>query len=71
MDIDLNADLGEGYGPWRMGEDEARHTQRRGELEHNVAKNGRELDSLKQLKLDLADQKQRREAAPHPSFREE
>lgn len=22
MDIDLNADLGEGYGPWRMGEDE-------------------------------------------------
>ncbi|MEK8028255.1 LamB/YcsF family protein [Pseudaquabacterium rugosum] len=22
-DIDLNADLGEGYGPWRMGEDEA------------------------------------------------
>lgn len=23
MDIDLNADLGEGYGPWRMGEDAA------------------------------------------------
>ena len=23
MDIDLNADLGEGYGPWRMGEDQA------------------------------------------------
>lgn len=23
MDIDLNADLGEGYGPWRMGQDEA------------------------------------------------
>lgn len=23
MDVDLNADLGEGYGPWRMGEDEA------------------------------------------------
>ncbi len=23
MDIDLNADLGEGYGPWHMGEDEA------------------------------------------------
>ncbi len=23
MNIDLNADLGEGYGPWRMGEDEA------------------------------------------------
>jgi len=23
MDIDLNADLGEGYGPWRMGEDES------------------------------------------------
>ena len=23
MDIDLNADLGEGYGRWRMGEDEA------------------------------------------------
>jgi UPF0271 protein len=23
MDIDLNADLGEGYGDWRMGEDEA------------------------------------------------
>jgi UPF0271 protein len=23
MDIDLNADMGEGYGPWRMGEDEA------------------------------------------------
>jgi UPF0271 protein len=23
QDIDLNADLGEGYGPWRMGEDEA------------------------------------------------
>ena len=23
MPIDLNADLGEGYGPWRMGEDEA------------------------------------------------
>jgi UPF0271 protein len=22
MEIDLNADLGEGYGPWRMGEDE-------------------------------------------------
>jgi len=22
MDIDLNADLGEGFGPWRMGEDE-------------------------------------------------
>ena len=22
MDIDLNADLGEGYGPWRMGDDE-------------------------------------------------
>ena len=23
MDIDLNADLGEGYGPWTMGDDEA------------------------------------------------
>jgi UPF0271 protein len=23
MNIDLNADLGEGYGPWRMGEDDA------------------------------------------------
>jgi UPF0271 protein len=23
IDIDLNADLGEGFGPWRMGEDEA------------------------------------------------
>ena len=23
MDIDLNADVGEGFGPWRMGEDEA------------------------------------------------
>jgi UPF0271 protein len=23
MDIDLNADLGEGYGPWKMGDDEA------------------------------------------------
>ena len=23
MDIDLNADLGEGLGPWRMGDDEA------------------------------------------------
>lgn len=23
MNIDLNADLGEGYGPWRMGDDEA------------------------------------------------
>ena len=23
MDIDLNADLGEGYGPWRIGNDEA------------------------------------------------
>src|SRR4029453_17948416 len=23
MDIDLNADLGEGYGAWRMGEDES------------------------------------------------
>src|SRR5438552_8071312 len=23
MDIDLNADLGEGFGPYRMGEDEA------------------------------------------------
>lgn len=23
MDIDLNSDLGEGYGPWRMGDDEA------------------------------------------------
>ena len=23
MDIDLNADLGEGFGPWRMGEDES------------------------------------------------
>jgi len=23
MDIDLNADLGEGFGPWKMGEDEA------------------------------------------------
>ena len=23
MEIDLNADLGEGYGPWKMGEDEA------------------------------------------------
>ena len=23
MDIDLNADLGEGFGPWRMGHDEA------------------------------------------------
>jgi UPF0271 protein len=23
MDIDLNADLGEGFGPWQMGEDEA------------------------------------------------
>jgi UPF0271 protein len=23
MDIDLNADLGEGYGPWHMGDDEA------------------------------------------------
>jgi 5-oxoprolinase (ATP-hydrolysing) subunit A len=23
MDIDLNADLGEGFGPWRMGQDQA------------------------------------------------
>ena len=23
MDIDLNADLGEGFGPWKMGEDDA------------------------------------------------
>lgn len=23
MQIDLNADLGEGFGPWRMGDDEA------------------------------------------------
>ena len=23
MDIDVNADLGEGFGPWRMGDDEA------------------------------------------------
>jgi chromosome segregation protein len=46
----------------RLGEDEARHTQRRGELEHNVAKNARELEGLKQLKLDLADQKQRTDA---------
>ncbi len=23
MDIDLNVDLGEGYGPWKMGDDEA------------------------------------------------
>ena len=23
MEIDLNADLGEGFGPYRMGEDEA------------------------------------------------
>jgi UPF0271 protein len=23
MDLDLNADLGEGFGPWRMGDDEA------------------------------------------------
>lgn len=23
MRIDLNADLGEGFGPWTMGEDEA------------------------------------------------
>ncbi|MGO4394917.1 LamB/YcsF family protein [Variovorax sp. M-6] len=23
MDMDLNADLGEGFGPWRMGDDEA------------------------------------------------
>ena len=23
LDIDLNADLGEGFGPWRMGDDEA------------------------------------------------
>ena len=23
MDMDLNADLGEGFGPWRMGEDDA------------------------------------------------
>ena len=23
MRIDLNADLGEGFGPWKMGEDEA------------------------------------------------
>ena len=23
MEIDLNADMGEGFGPWRMGEDEA------------------------------------------------
>ena len=23
VDIDLNADLGEGYGPWKMGDDEA------------------------------------------------
>ena len=23
MEIDLNADLGEGFGPWRMGDDEA------------------------------------------------
>src|SRR5512145_2300385 len=23
MDIDLNADMGEGFGPYRMGEDEA------------------------------------------------
>lgn len=23
MDIDLNADLGEGFGPWRMGDDDA------------------------------------------------
>jgi chromosome segregation protein len=45
----------------RLGEDEARHTQRRGELEQAITKNGRELDGLKQLKLDLADQKQRTE----------
>ena len=23
MNIDLNADLGEGFGPWRIGDDEA------------------------------------------------
>ena len=45
----------------RLGEDEGRQTQRRGELEHAVAKNARELEGLKQLKLDLADQKQRTE----------
>ncbi|MDB4966871.1 MAG: smc [Myxococcales bacterium] len=45
----------------RLGEDETRNVGRRSELEHNVHKNARELDSLKQLKLDLADQKQRTE----------
>src|SRR4051812_13858424 len=46
----------------RLGEDEARNVQRRGELEHAVGKHARELDGLKQLKLDLADQKQAAEA---------
>ncbi|HXU71513.1 MAG TPA: chromosome segregation protein SMC [Polyangia bacterium] len=45
----------------RLGEDEARNVARRGELEHAVGKHARELDGLKQLKLDLADQKQRTE----------
>src|SRR5262249_9278839 len=45
----------------RLGEDEARNVGRRGELEHAIVKHARELDGLKQLKLDLADQKQRTE----------
>ena len=46
----------------RLGEDEARNVQRRGELESAVGKHARELEGLKQLTLDLANQKQRTEA---------
>jgi chromosome segregation protein len=45
----------------RVVEDEQRNAERRGELEHAIAKNARELDGLKQLKLDLVDQKARTE----------
>jgi chromosome segregation protein len=46
----------------RLAEDELRQSERRGELEHAITKHARELETQKQLKLDLADQKQRTEA---------
>jgi chromosome segregation protein len=45
----------------RLAEDELRQSERRGELEHAVQKHARELETQKQLKLDLADQKARTE----------
>jgi chromosome segregation protein len=46
----------------RLGEDEVRQSDRRAQLERNVAHNAQQLDGLKQLKLDLSDQRERAQA---------